>query len=99
MFASPSMSCPAKAGHPALDRRLSRAMTTLLASASLIPRHLLKHGANCCGVLPAEALLHRLAIDRLGRGEDRRPDTNFPGEVADHVHVLLPDIDLHGDVV
>src|SRR5689334_13977004 len=66
---------------------------------SPISRHLLQHGANRRGVLGAEPLLHRFAVDRLGGGEDRRLDADLPREVADHIHVLLPDVDLHGDVV
>src|SRR5205807_566136 len=60
------------------------------------PRHLLQHRAYRGGIVRGVTGRHRGVVDRPGRGKQRRRDAESFGEFADHLHVLLPDRELHG---
>ena len=60
---------------------------------------LLQHRAHGRGVLLAVSRGQRRAIDRLAGREQRRRAADARGVFADHLHVLLPGRDAHGDVV
>src|SRR5688500_11341535 len=62
-------------------------------------RHRLKNRAHRAGVLVRVPGGERRAIDRLGRGEQRRRAANARRIFADYLHVLLPGRDAHGEIV
>src|SRR6185312_11605828 len=65
-----------------------------LALAALELRHVFEHGAHGGGILGAETALLRLDVDRLGGVKQRRLDADLFRVIADHLHVLVPDVDL-----
>src|SRR5579871_415141 len=59
-------------------------------------RHAVEHLAHRGGVVLREALGHCGVVDRETRGKERNRAIDRARHVADHLHVLLPHLDLHG---
>src|SRR5215475_1681509 len=79
--------------------QVNAALPYRAALAALELRFLLQHRADRRGVVEAVTHADRLLVDRHGRAEQRRRHLELLRVAADHVHVLLPDIDLHGGFV
>ncbi len=69
-----------------------------LIALALDPGFGLQHGADRGGVVIGVTAFERRRIDRQRCRKQRRRHAHFPGEGADHVHVLLPHRAFHGDV-
>src|SRR6185369_1382272 len=76
-------------------------LTCTRSLLALTPLHLgllFQHGTNRSRVERAQPGLHRLEVDGLRRIEHGRRYFDLLGIAADHRHILVPDVDLHGDV-
>src|ERR1700730_15424586 len=58
-------------------------------------RHAVEHLAHRGGLVRREPLRHGGVVDRQARREQRHRAIDRARHVADHLHVLLPDLDLH----
>src|SRR5579885_1054043 len=95
---SPAAASAWAAKRDASAARSTRARCARADLAPFQPRHPLQHGTDRGSVLRAEPLLLRAPIDGFRGIEHRRGRLDPARIVANHPNVLVPDIDLHGDV-